>query len=159
MAARKTRSKAQREARLVRVVELFSQGLTVRRMAKALGVSHTQVEYDLRTMRQRWQETNAAQFATSVCQEVARIDAAERAPGAAGASPSALRSASRSVVARASAFRPTSRLGTIPATLASSRRSSRASATAANSSASTRRSKAKGTALNVPSNCWSSSAS
>jgi hypothetical protein len=72
------RSRIQRENDLRRISELYLQGLDQAAIAGQLGVSRQQISYDLKTLRQRWQESALANFNEKKAAELAKIDQLER---------------------------------------------------------------------------------
>ena len=77
MAANK-RTKHQREHDLHRISELYLQGLKQAEIAEQLEVSRQQVSYDLKILRQRWQQAALVNLDEKKALELARIDQLER---------------------------------------------------------------------------------
>jgi hypothetical protein len=78
MAANK-RTAARREQDLSRVAELYLRGRTQSEIGQELGVSRQQISYDLKVLQKRWQEAALSDFSQKKAQELAKIDALERA--------------------------------------------------------------------------------
>ena len=77
MAAPK-RTKHERERDLEIISELYLRGWTQRRIAARIGVSHTQINRDLKTIQKRWMDSSVRNFDDARAEELARIDELER---------------------------------------------------------------------------------
>jgi len=78
MAARRCRSRAQRESELAAVARLYCQRETVDGVARILEISHGQVTYDLRILQQRWRAQADIDYPARRSLELARLDHLER---------------------------------------------------------------------------------
>lgn len=76
--AANTRSATQREADLAEVARRYLAGETQQMIAIALGISRSQVSYDLATLRRRWRESSMRDFEVARAAELAKVDNLER---------------------------------------------------------------------------------
>jgi DNA-binding transcriptional MocR family regulator len=65
---------AERERRRQQVVAGLLAGLSIREMAKGLGVSHSTIAEDIEIVRAEWREARVASYDDLVTQEAARLD-------------------------------------------------------------------------------------
>lgn len=75
--ARPKRTPFQREADLVTLARLYLQGVMLQTIAQQLHVHPSQITYDLKTIRKRWQEASILDFHEAVNRELERIDGIE----------------------------------------------------------------------------------
>lgn len=73
-----TRTEIQRDADRLKTASLYLMGKTQAEIAKAIGVSRTQISYDLAAIRDDWRERAARDFDAHVAEELARLDELER---------------------------------------------------------------------------------
>jgi hypothetical protein len=73
------RSKLERERDLDNLATHYLRGKTHGELAEILGVSRQQIGYDLKTLQKRWRASSLANFDAAKAQELAKIDALERA--------------------------------------------------------------------------------
>lgn len=77
MAEVKNKSKAQREKQLADIARLYLRGTTQAEVGEQLGISQKQVSYDLKILRERWQESALIDFNEAKARELAKIDTLE----------------------------------------------------------------------------------
>lgn len=77
MAANK-RTPLKREADLVVTADLYQRGVPMTEIAKTVGVTWQQIQYDLADIRKRWLEKMIEKFDAKKAEELAKIDRLER---------------------------------------------------------------------------------
>ncbi len=77
MAAKK-RTKKQRERDLATVASYYCQGLYQYQIAEKMGLSQSQICYDLKVLHKRWMESSVSDFNQRKAEELAKIDNVEK---------------------------------------------------------------------------------
>jgi len=72
----RTRKKDQRRRDLVFIAEHRLKGWSYAKISAALGISTSQIDYDMREIRRQWRETSARDFEAIMDQERERLDQA-----------------------------------------------------------------------------------
>jgi hypothetical protein len=75
----RTRKKDQRRRDLVSLAEYRLKGWSYAKISAALGISTSQIDYDMREIRRQWRETSARDFDAIMDQERERLDQAAAA--------------------------------------------------------------------------------
>lgn len=73
MAAR-IRTKSQRARDLVKIAEMYLRGMSQAEIATAIGLSRSQVGYDLQDVRKQWAEQTTMKLDEHKAEELARLD-------------------------------------------------------------------------------------
>lgn len=76
--ATNTRTKAQREADLEKIAEMYLQGYKQADIAAQLDVTQQQISYDLKKLQERWLKSSLRSFEAAKAEELAKIDELER---------------------------------------------------------------------------------
>jgi hypothetical protein len=71
------RRKAQRERDMERTADLYCRGWAQQRIAKELGVSPSTICQDLKTIRQRWRDSQISNIDEHIAKTLAQLDLAE----------------------------------------------------------------------------------
>lgn len=78
MAAPKTKTRTEREEHLSKVADFYCKGWRQCNIAQELGVDPSQISYDLRILRGRWERASTHKIDRYKAQELAKIDHLER---------------------------------------------------------------------------------
>lgn len=76
--AERSRTEEERERDLERIAELYVRGYTQQAIANEIGVSRSQIAYDLKTIRTRWQASTLRNFDAAKEEELSKLDAVEQ---------------------------------------------------------------------------------